>query len=410
LGAPYPQLNFSLENAPSNVSISGVDALGRKIVTIGPPGPDLAGVRSYRFDALVTDPSGLTDRKHYQLINDDASTLGSPPAVTAPVTATTTEGDTLRAQVSASDPDGDAIAVLSANLSSLPLGSGATFVSGPNHTSGQLTWPTAVGQSGTYVVTFQATTSLGGGAVFQAFGLQPIIQSGFMTTTIKIEKAITARTFTAASDKIIRLFSDKPTWCAYVEPMNTSFSLDEIDPSTVSLVSTGTGSAGQIFAKTGKTLTAGDKDRNGVPDEAFCFAKEDLRALFAGIQGRREVTARLDGRLTSGEQFGAALELSVIAGDGEEDDAEARVSPNPLNPEGTLSLHVSKPGPVTVRLFDTRGRLVRTLLATQSGEPGKIEVRVDAHDATGATLASGVYLLRVSTPDRISTARFVVMK
>jgi len=410
LGAPYQDLTFSLENAPSNVSMAGTDAVGRKLVLIGPPGPDLAGVRSYQFDALVTDPSGLTDRKYYQLINYDASTLGSPPIVAAPGSVTVTEGDTLTIQVSASDPDGDAIANLFADLSNMPPGSGAVFVADPDHTTGKLTWRTTIGQSGGYSADFIAVTSLGGGEVPAFFGYEPFVQTSYARTAITVQKAVQARGFTRAADKTIRLFSDKPDWCAYVEPVHGSFALEDIDPATVTLVSHDTGSVEQIPVGTGKRQTVGDRNRNSIPDEAFCFAIEDLRRLFDRISGRHDVTPSIQGRLTSGEQFSAGIDLSVIATDEGDDETDAQVSPNPLNPQGTLTIRQSKRGPLRVQLFDTRGRLVRTLLATDSSPAGKIEVRVDGHDATGGSLASGVYLLRVSTSDRVTTVRFVVLK
>jgi len=408
LGAPYQDLTFSLENAPSNVSLTGTDAVGRKLVVIGPPGPDLAGVRSYSFDALVTDPSGLTDRKYYQLIHDDASTLGTPPAVAAPSAASTFEGDTVSVNVSTTDPDGDAIADLTADLGALPAGNLATFTATPDHTGGTLRWPTRIGESGTYEVRFQAMTSLGGGAVGAAFGLQPIVQTGSAITSVTIQKAAVARTFTTAGDKTIRLASDKPAWCVYAEAVNGTFDLQDVDPRTVELVSQGTGSVDRISAQSGKTLRIGDRDRNSIPDASFCFAKDDLRRLFDRIVGRRDLTGTLEGRLASGPGFTSAIPLTVIGG--EEDDESAALSPNPLNPEGVLRFTLARSGPLRVQIFDTRGRLVRTLLATDSSPAGPIEVRVDGRNAEGGNLASGVYLFRVSSPDGVRAGRFVVLK
>ena len=408
LGAPYADLTFSLENAPNNVSISGADALGRKLVVIGPPGPDLAGIRSRAFDVVVTDPSGLQDRKYYQLINYKASTLGSPPSVVAPPSRSAFEGETLTVDVSAIDPDGDTIAELTANLSGLPPGSQATFLPAPDHTTGKLIWPTKIGQSGIYAVTFTATTSLGGSAVLASLGYQPIIQTGSATTTITIEKVPAARAFVMGADKIIRLASDKPTWCVYVEPMNASFALEEIDPSAVELVSEGTGSVDRIAAQVGKTTAVGDKDRNSVSDAPFCFTKEDLRRIFEKITGRQQVLANIEGRLMSGGRFMAQIQLDVIVE--EEDEQSARVVPNPLNPEGALTLHLSKRGPLRVQLFDLQGRLVRTFVDRVDSPAGKIEVRVDAHDAGGERLASGVYLFRVTSAAGVTTGTFVVLK
>ena len=407
-GAPYADLTFSLENAPSNVSIAGVDGQGHNLIQIGPAGPDLASIRSSEFDVLVTDPSGLQDRKHYHLVNDAASILGPPPAAAAPGTASATEGDTLVVDISATDPDGDAIADLTADLSKLPLGNRATFTAGPDHATGRLSWPTKLGENGVYSVTFTARTSLGASPVAAYFGFPPVVQTGTARTTITIRKGIAARAFTTGGDRTIRLDSGKPRYWVYLEPMNASFGLTDVDPSTVQLVSEGTGSVDRISAWHDKSVVIGDKDRNSVSDIAFCFEKAGLQRLFDEVAGRHELTASLDGMLMSGDRFSAELDLDVVGGG--DDRPIGRVAPNPLNPEAVLTLRLSKAGPLRVQLYDTHGRLVRTLLDTNNIEAGMIQLRIDTRDTGAGSLGSGVYFFRASSVDGVTTGRFVVLK
>src|SRR5262249_20596082 len=82
------------------------------------------------------------------------------PVVTAPATASGSEGDTLTVSVTASDIDGDAITSLS--VPDLPPG--ATFTPGPGNTTGTLSWIVGYDQAGTHNVTFVAANALSGSA------------------------------------------------------------------------------------------------------------------------------------------------------------------------------------------------------------------------------------------------------
>jgi len=71
------------------------------------------------------------------------------------------EDEALTVDVTATDPDGDAITTLTA--SGVPVG--ATFTPGIGNTSGTLTWTPTVTQAGSYTVTFTATNALSGSAI-----------------------------------------------------------------------------------------------------------------------------------------------------------------------------------------------------------------------------------------------------
>jgi hypothetical protein len=83
--------------------------------------------------------------------------------------------------------------------------------------------------------------------------------------------------------------------------------------------------------------------------------------------------------------------------------------PNPFRGETVLSYSLRKRGPVSVGIFDVSGRLVRELVrGTQ--EPGRREVVWNGLDRTGCKARSGVYLIRVSTPDGSASARVAELK
>ncbi|TMQ56084.1 MAG: PKD domain-containing protein [Candidatus Eisenbacteria bacterium] len=82
------------------------------------------------------------------------------PVVTAPATASVSENSQLAMNVTASDPDGEAITSLTA--SGVPAG--ATFAAGPDNTAGTLTWTPSYSQAGSYTVTFTASNVLSASA------------------------------------------------------------------------------------------------------------------------------------------------------------------------------------------------------------------------------------------------------
>jgi thermitase len=86
------------------------------------------------------------------------------PNVTAPPSAAATENTLLELTVAATDPDGEAIASLTADLSGLPLGHGAVFTTSPSNTSGTLAWTPDFTHAGAYTVTFVASNSASGSA------------------------------------------------------------------------------------------------------------------------------------------------------------------------------------------------------------------------------------------------------
>jgi len=73
-----------------------------------------------------------------------------------------TEGSLLTINVTANDPDGDAISSLTATGTA--ISAGATFSAGPGNTSGQLTWTPGSSDAGSYGATFTASNALSGSA------------------------------------------------------------------------------------------------------------------------------------------------------------------------------------------------------------------------------------------------------
>src|SRR5207247_486120 len=84
------------------------------------------------------------------------------PVVSAPVEVSGGENGVITVNVTASDPDGDAITSLSADLTGLPAGNHAVFTAGSGNTTGTLSWTPWFSDAGSYTVTFTASNALSG--------------------------------------------------------------------------------------------------------------------------------------------------------------------------------------------------------------------------------------------------------
>ena len=87
----------------------------------------------------------------------------------------------------------------------------------------------------------------------------------------------------------------------------------------------------------------------------------------------------------------------------------AQNNPNPFNPSTTISFQLPAQELVNVSIFDTSGRLVRTLLNDVRGF-GKNEVSWDGKNNAGATVGSGVYFYRLTAGKFSESKKMVLLK
>jgi hypothetical protein len=131
-------------------------------------------------------------------------------------------------------------------------------------------------------------------------------------------------------------------------------------------------------------------------------AKNDRMVVFGGTNGTdyNEVWSleNLSGTVThagdAAPTAGAVLEQN---------------SPNPFNPSTTIRYALTAPGRVTIRVYDVRGRVVRTLVdATQAAGPHSTEW--NGRDHRDRTVASGVYFYRLDSGSRVLTKKMTLVE
>jgi hypothetical protein len=88
----------------------------------------------------------------------------------------------------------------------------------------------------------------------------------------------------------------------------------------------------------------------------------------------------------------------------------AGVVPNPFNPTTSIRFVLPREVRVTAEVWSVDGRRVATLAGNETRPAGNNEVRWDGRNASGARVASGVYLFRLTSALGARTARMVLLE
>lgn len=260
--------------------------------------------------------------------------------------------------------------------------------------TGVLSLAAAAGGAGVYHVTLHASDgSMGADVVVTA-------------TVNAVASDPTARAWSESNP--IRLHTGKPRERVYLEPVGGTFDAADVVPGSLEMTAwDGSGSVSAIAPIAGSVDATHDRDGNGVLEVRMDFAKEDLRALFSNVIDRTAGTMTVHALLADGRAVAATLNADVTP---MLRHALKRVGPNPMNPEAVLTVELASAGRLRVRVFDLRGRLVRTLLDSASEPAGSRDLRFDGRDDRGATLSSGRYFVRVETADSDESAPITILK
>ena len=83
--------------------------------------------------------------------------------------------------------------------------------------------------------------------------------------------------------------------------------------------------------------------------------------------------------------------------------------PNPFNPATEIGYRLDVAGPVSLKVYDVAGSLVRTLV--EAGvDAGWHRARWDGRDNAGRVVSSGLYLYELTTPRGAEQRRMVLVR
>ena len=84
--------------------------------------------------------------------------------------------------------------------------------------------------------------------------------------------------------------------------------------------------------------------------------------------------------------------------------------PNPFNPSTALRYELAQPARTHLAVYDPAGRLVRVLRSSGLQGPGTHRVTWDGRDATGRSVASGTYVVRLSVGGASASRKVVLVR
>ena len=222
------------------------------------------------------------------------------------------------------------------------------------------------------------------------------------STTTEIMGYLEAEAFFVGRNRTIPLAGGSSAACLQLEPVGASYENQDVDIATLVMHSEGTGDVSEISGQAGKVVVSKDHDGDGVDEITVCYRMADLRTLFSDLSGRAEQTVFIRGRLYSGVAIQAVVRVTIVAGG-----IGITVTPNPFVSRATLTWRAEAPGPVTIRLYDVQGRLVRALYEGSHDPAGYHDLELDRDDAR---LAAGIYFVRFETRAGAQVRRVVILK
>ncbi len=87
-----------------------------------------------------------------------------------------------------------------------------------------------------------------------------------------------------------------------------------------------------------------------------------------------------------------------------------RAAPNPFNPHTTIQFHLPARGVVSLVLYNLRGQVVRTIAQERSLAAGQHTLVWDGRDAQGRSVASGMYLYRLTVGKQALVKKITLLK
>jgi PKD repeat protein len=377
-GAAAPALSLVGSNAGSALTLGFTnhgDGTGRLTLTAG---STAAG--SYTVTLRATDianPSLAVETR----VAVTVTNVNHAPVANAggPYSGVTGSGVSMSGAAS-SDPDGDALTY------AWTFGDGATG-------NGQSV-SHAYAEAGTYSVTLTVSdASLAGTA----------------STSTQVASAsvpLAARAW--CEPKMIRLWKGSPWVRVYLEPVNRSFDPASVVISSVTLATTRPEArVSPLKPLMERSLVVPDRNGNGVSEVQVEFSRDQAAELLSFLKAPAYVTFVVSAELSDGREVQASFTAEVIP---EKKCAIRRVGPNPLNPEATVSVVVNQTGHVLLRVFDLRGRYVRTIYDGDGQAGQTLNVTFDGHDEGGRPLASGKYFLKAELAGEVDSSPITILK
>ena len=308
--------------------------------------------------------------------------VDAAPVVTAPSILTRPEGSPISINVTVSDPDGDRITTLTADLSQLPAGNSAVFSPNSQRTSGTLTWtPTFQNaRAAPYTVTFTAKNALTGTATTSItvtnVDRAPVVTAlSSVKATTGTQLVVNVTALDADGDRITTLTAD----------------LSKLPAGHTAVFTADTSGTSGTLRWTPRTTETGN----------FLVTFTATNAL-SGSASTTVRSSRPNGS-AEGEEFSGS-----DGGSGATEFALSGASPNPS--EGSVTFALRLPAATGARwtVHDIQGRLVSS--ESFSYRAGLVHWSWNGVLTGGERARPGLYMARLQLDRQVLMRRFILMR
>lgn len=194
---------------------------------------------------------------------------------------------------------------------------------------------------------------------------------------------------------------------AYSANLTVEKTIIAFNPTSAMLCFTGssvTVSCSDLFGNSSDAICGTDGGDNFSRDPMFCDAVAGDYHLLP--------TSHATQTFSPCGQLVGALEPCLASGAGDTPRRTALFQnfPNPFNPRTTIRYQIVEDGArVSLRVYDVRGRLVRTLV-DDAQSAGVRTIEWDGTNDAGAKVASGIYLYRLTAPGFREVRKMILLK
>lgn len=129
-----------------------------------------------------------------------------------------------------------------------------------------------------------------------------------------------------------------------------------------------------------------------------CSADGYATQTVAGVSASPDTFVVVDFEMESQQAGTLAVELAI------------ENCPNPFLCSTGIRYSTPAPGPVTIRIYDVTGRLVRTVLKDEFHTAGQYASEWNGVGDDGSAAASGIYFARMETPGMAAAAKMVLLR
>ncbi len=133
-------------------------------------------------------------------------------------------------------------------------------------------------------------------------------------------------------------------------------------------------------------------------DDGFHYRDETIRP-------GRQYSYRLGAVDDDGEVYSAVVTIQTPAWQ----TSLEQNYPNPFNPATTIEFYLAEPRRTQLRVFDVKGRLVRTLV-DEGLDYGRHKYQWDGTNNNGQQVSSGVYFYRFQAGNKVFTKKMMLLK